>query len=147
MRLHTTTALGLSILTALTLVGCSKSSPSINAPAPAASPSTSASHGRSALVTVPLSSAALRGLLLDEGDLGEGYTRAPEVGGRHDDVAVIGCPALEALGDSAAVGAGFAFPRRAKVSFTYAGGTGSNVAEEVYSLGSRSRRNTSALCR
>jgi hypothetical protein len=70
--------------------------------------------------------------LLDESDLGEGYARKPEEPSRHDDVTVIGCPALEKLGSEAAVGGSLDFPRKAKASFTYAGGSDS-MAEELYS--------------
>ncbi|MEV7889456.1 hypothetical protein ACWD3I_45810 [Streptomyces sp. NPDC002817] len=80
-----------------------------------------------------MSSAALAKRLLDEGDLGEGYARKAEQPGRHDDVTVTGCPALDDLGGDAAAGGSLGFPRRAKVSFTYASGTGSEVSEELYS--------------
>ncbi|MCT7351288.1 hypothetical protein N4P33_03770 [Streptomyces sp. 15-116A] len=63
----------------------------------------------------------------------EGYTRAPQRPAQHDDVTVIGCPALERLGSEAAVGGGFDLPHKAKASFTYAGGSDSEVAEELYS--------------
>ncbi|MEU7581977.1 hypothetical protein AB0B50_30815 [Streptomyces sp. NPDC041068] len=79
-----------------------------------------------------MSSAALRDRLLDESDLGEGYIRRLEQPERHDDVTVTGCPALAKLGEAAA-GGSLTFPRQAKVSFTYAGGSGSELAEELYS--------------
>ena len=46
---------------------------------------------------------------------------------------MIGCPALEKLGSEAAIGGSFDFPHKAKASFTYAGGSDSEVAEELYS--------------
>ncbi|WP_307782185.1 hypothetical protein [Streptomyces sp. MBT65] len=80
-----------------------------------------------------MSSAALAKRLLDEGDLGEGYARKAELTGRHADVTVTGCPALGELDGDAAAGGSLDFPRRAKVSFTYASSTGSEVSEELYS--------------
>ncbi|MEU2133642.1 hypothetical protein [Streptomyces sp. NPDC018352] len=78
-----------------------------------------------------LSSAALEKRLLDESDLGSGYLRKPEHPTQHDDVTVIGCPALSELGGDAATGMP-AFPRKAKAAFTY-GGSSSEVSEELYS--------------
>ncbi|MEU1477154.1 hypothetical protein [Streptomyces sp. NPDC005760] len=46
---------------------------------------------------------------------------------------MIGCPALAKLSGQAAVGSSLEFPRSAKVSFTYAGSSGSEVSEELYS--------------
>ncbi|MER7932987.1 MULTISPECIES: hypothetical protein [unclassified Streptomyces] len=79
-----------------------------------------------------LSSAALKSRLLDESDLGSGYLLKPERPARHDDVTVIGCPALSELGDDAATGATLAFPRKAKAAFTY-GNSSSEISEELYS--------------
>ncbi|MEU2901406.1 hypothetical protein ABZ771_00695 [Streptomyces globisporus] len=79
-----------------------------------------------------MSSTALAKLLLDEGDLGGYYTRMPQRAAAHDDVTV-NCPALEKLGGDAATGTSLAFPRKAKASFTYAGGGNSELAEELYS--------------
>ncbi|MBR8642858.1 hypothetical protein KEF29_34980 [Streptomyces tuirus] len=132
MRLHTTTALSLSALTALALVGCSTGSTFADDPVPSASTSTQR-EGVHAPAPALLSSAALSKRLLDASDLGEGYTRKPQQSKPQDDVVVSGCPALEKLGGDAAVGGSLAFPRRAKVSFTYAGGSSSEVAEELYS--------------
>ncbi|MFJ7997528.1 hypothetical protein ACIQ7D_10335 [Streptomyces sp. NPDC096310] len=81
---------------------------------------------------VPLSSAALKTRLLDERDLGSGYLRKPERVTRHDDVTVVGCPALNELGGDAATGS-LTFPRKAKVTFTYIGSSNSEVSEELYS--------------
>ncbi|MEU3259941.1 hypothetical protein ABZ663_27575 [Streptomyces albidoflavus] len=129
MRLHNTT-LGLSALTVLALAGCSNGSTSADSPTASAPVRP---EGKDASVPRPLSSAALSKRLLDEGDLGEGYIRKPEQPKRHDAVTVTGCPALEKLGDQAAVGGSLDFPRRAKASFTYTGGSDSEVAEELYS--------------
>ena len=82
--------------------------------------------------TPVLSSAALETRLLDQGDLGSGYLRKPERPTQHDDVTVIGCPALSELGGDTATGSAIAFPRKAKATFTYADGS-SEVSEELYS--------------
>lgn len=81
----------------------------------------------------PLSSAALETRLLDESDLGNGYLREAEQSTQHDDVTVVGCPALNKLGGDAATGGSLTFPHKAKVTFTYAGGSTSEVSEELYS--------------
>ncbi|BDH07177.1 hypothetical protein [Streptomyces seoulensis] len=81
----------------------------------------------------PLSSAALEARLLDEHDLGSGYLREPERPTRHDDVTVVGCPALSKLGGDAATGGSPSFAHQAKAAFTYAGGSNSDVSEELYS--------------
>ncbi|MDX3715706.1 hypothetical protein PV733_43730 [Streptomyces europaeiscabiei] len=82
----------------------------------------------------PLTSAALETRLLDQSDLGSGYLRKPEGLTQHDDVTVIGCPALSELGGDAATGATLTFPRKAKTAFTY-GGSSSEISEELYSDG------------
>ncbi|MEH0542305.1 hypothetical protein OG802_03865 [Streptomyces sp. NBC_00704] len=82
----------------------------------------------------PLTSAALETRLLDQRDLGSGYLRNPERPAHHDDVTVIGCPALSELGGDAATGATLTFPRKAKTAFTY-GGSSSEFSEELYSDG------------
>ncbi|KQW17261.1 MULTISPECIES: hypothetical protein [unclassified Streptomyces] len=82
----------------------------------------------------PLTSAALKTRLLDQNDLGSGYLRKPERLTHHDDVTVIGCPALSELGGDAATGATLTFPRKAKTAFTY-GGSSSEFSEELYSDG------------
>ncbi len=79
-----------------------------------------------------LSSATLETRLLDESDLGSGYLRKPESPARHDDIAVVGCPALSELGGDAATGGTLTFPRKAKATFAYAGST-SEISEELYS--------------
>lgn len=132
MRFHTTTVLRLSALAILALTGCSTGNADSSAPS---SSTTVSAHpdGESAPASAPLSSAALAKWLLDENDLGEGYTRTPQRAAQHDDATVIGCPALEKLGSEAAIGGSFDFPHKAKASFTYAGGSDSEVAEELYS--------------
>ncbi|MGW0711568.1 hypothetical protein ACWD4G_37405 [Streptomyces sp. NPDC002643] len=132
MRFPTTTALCMGTASVLVLAACS--SGSTRATDPTSSASASGRHeGSNGSAAVPLSSAALAKRLLDESDLGEGYARKAEQPSRHDDVTVTGCPALGELGGDAAVGGSLDFPRRAKVSFTYASGTGSEVSEELYS--------------
>ncbi|MEU5833059.1 hypothetical protein ABZ820_05120 [Streptomyces diacarni] len=71
--------------------------------------------------------------LLDESDLDAAYTRTPEPPSRNDDITVLGCPALARLGDDAVTGGSLDFPRRAKTAFTYAGTSGSELSEELYS--------------
>ncbi|MGW3009653.1 hypothetical protein ACWC9R_12555 [Streptomyces sp. NPDC001219] len=124
MRLSTTTALGLSALTVLALAGCSASPQSADAP--------SRRGGDEAKASAPLSSAELGKRLLDEDDLGEGYTHKAKPAVRGDDVSVIGCPALAKLGGDTATGSSLSFPRKAKASFTYTGSS-SEVSEELYS--------------
>ncbi|MEV1088928.1 hypothetical protein [Streptomyces microflavus] len=128
MRRSTTTALALSALTVLALTGCSRSAE----PADTSAASSAPAHrgGNSATASAPLSSARLNERLLNESDLGEGYTRKPQAADQHDDVTVIGCPALDKLGSDAAT---LDFTRTAKASFTYAGSTNSEVSEELYS--------------
>ncbi|MEH0441526.1 hypothetical protein QBA74_42185 [Streptomyces scabiei] len=84
--------------------------------------------------TAPLTSAALETRLLDQSDLGSGYLRKPERLTQHDDVTVIGCPALSELGGGTATGGTLTFPHKAKATFTY-GGSSSEVSEELYSDG------------
>ncbi|MFJ4703637.1 hypothetical protein ACIP6I_02085 [Streptomyces anulatus] len=79
-----------------------------------------------------LSSAALEARLLDESDLGSGYLRKPVPSSQHNDVTVIGCPALNELGSDAATGGSLTFPRKAKASFAF-GGSAVEVSEELYS--------------
>lgn len=124
-------ALGLTAVTVLALPACSTHTTEAK---PASTPSTqsrkSASPSRNA---APLSSAALEERLLDVSDLGAGYARKPERPAQHDDVTVLGCPALNSLGGDAARGGSLDFPHRAKVTFTYGGGSDSEVSEELYS--------------
>jgi len=77
-----------------------------------------------------LSSAALESRLLDPRDLGSGYVTKPERPAQHDDVTVIGCPALSELGGDAATGGTLAFPHKAKADFTY-GDSSSEISEEL----------------
>ncbi|MEU9397676.1 hypothetical protein AB0D86_47875 [Streptomyces sp. NPDC048324] len=130
MRLPTTTVLSLS-LAVLALAGCSNNTSASPNPTPSTAAARTEDHNAPA--DKPLSSAALANRLLDESDLGEGYTRKPETTAGHDDVTVIGCPALAKLGGQTAAGGSLDFPRSAKVAFTYAGSSGSEVSEELYS--------------
>ncbi|WP_433453752.1 hypothetical protein ACQPXS_36435 [Streptomyces sp. CA-142005] len=79
-----------------------------------------------------LSSAALESRLLDRSDLGNGYLPKPDRPTRHDDVTVIGCPALSELGGDAATGGTLTFLHKAKATFTY-GDSSSEISEELYS--------------
>ncbi|MEU9761250.1 hypothetical protein AB0D98_16170 [Streptomyces sp. NPDC047987] len=128
MRRSTTIGLGLSALcTTLALTSCAGHADSADSSAPAhPGASTPTASG-------PLSSTQLNQLLLNENDLGTGYTRKPEVPRRSDDVTVIGCPALENLGGATAAGSGLDFARKAKASFTYTGSSTSEMSEELYS--------------
>ncbi|MFJ4816632.1 hypothetical protein [Streptomyces sp. NPDC088801] len=130
MRLHNTIVLSLGALTVLALAGCSTS----NTPTDARAFSASArQEDENAPASALLSSAALSQRLLDENDLGAGYARKPQQPERHTDVTVSGCPALDKLDGAAAAGGSLDFPRTAKASFIYAGGSDSEVAEELYS--------------
>ncbi|MFH8991424.1 hypothetical protein [Streptomyces sp. NPDC017940] len=71
--------------------------------------------------------------LLTEEDLGEGYARKAERTPNTDDVTVIGCPALDRLGQDASTGASLDFPRKAKTAFTYSRNSNSELSEELYS--------------
>ncbi|MFE1197237.1 hypothetical protein ACFW6E_31475 [Streptomyces olivaceoviridis] len=98
-------------------------------------PDTAARGGRPANAdqkSAMLSTAALQTRLLDPSDLGSGYLRKPERPARHDDVAVIGCPALSELGGDAVIGGTLTFPHKAKAAFTYASSS-SEISEELYS--------------
>ncbi|MFH8751864.1 hypothetical protein ACH4GK_33365 [Streptomyces rimosus] len=131
MRVRVAAALGLTAVTVLALPACSTNTTEAE---PASTRSTqskkSVGPGRNA---APLSSAALEERLLDVSDLGAGYARKPERSARHDDVTVLGCPALNGLGGDSAVGGSLDFPRRAKVTFTYGDASDSEVSEELYS--------------
>ncbi|MER7778185.1 hypothetical protein ABTZ21_24810 [Streptomyces sp. NPDC096191] len=134
MRFLTTTALCLGTVSVLILTACSNGSTRATDPTSSASASVSGrQEGRNGSAAEPLSSAALAKRLLDESNLGEGYARKAEQPSQHNDVAVTGCPAVGELSGDAAAGGSLDFPRRAKVSFTYANGTGSEVSEELYS--------------
>ncbi|MEU6245706.1 hypothetical protein [Streptomyces sp. NPDC047024] len=119
-----TTALGITAAL-LALPACSAET---TTPTTGAAPSAAGTDKE----TAALSSAALGRRLLDERDLGSGYLRTPERAA-HDDVTVVGCPALSKLGGDAATGNSPAFAHKAKVAFTYAGGSNSEVSEELYS--------------
>ncbi|WP_210593654.1 hypothetical protein [Streptomyces sp. GESEQ-35] len=128
MRRSTTITLGLSAaFTVFALTGCASHTEPADSSAPARR------DGDTASASAPLSSAQLNQRLLNESDLGEGYTRKPEPARRSDDVTLIGCPGLEKLGSDAVTGSGLDFARKAKVSFTYSGSSTSEVSEELYS--------------
>ncbi|MCX2969427.1 MULTISPECIES: hypothetical protein [Streptomyces] len=131
MRVRVSAALGLTAVTLLALPACSTGHNEAKKPA---SPS-SASSGKPASTDndAPLSLAALEARLLDETDLGDGYTRKPERPSQHDDVTVLDCPALNELGGDAATGGSLDFPRQAEATFTYGDGSDSEVSEELYS--------------
>ncbi|MFG2153165.1 hypothetical protein [[Kitasatospora] papulosa] len=123
MRVRVTTTI-LGITAALLAVpACSTdTSPSARTDKPA----------ETAQQAAPLSSAELETRMLNESDLGSGYLRKPERPSQHDDVTVLGCPALSELGGNAATGGTLSYPRKAKADFTY-GGSSSEVSEELYS--------------
>lgn len=128
MRARVATALGLTAITVLALPACStegaKASPTFSPPA-----------GKPASTTqnaAPLSSVDLNKRLLNESDLGSDYRRKPENPLTHDDVTIVGCPALTKLGGDAAIGGTLDFPRQAKATFTYASGVFSEISEELY---------------
>ncbi|MFB7630466.1 hypothetical protein ACFC0M_05885 [Streptomyces sp. NPDC056149] len=130
MRVRVASVLGFTAIAALILPACSPTSTAAKpATSPPAQASTPAATGRS---EAPLTSAALATRLLGESDLGAGYVRQAERPAQHDDVTVIGCPALDTLGD-AAMGGSLDFPRQAKVTFTYTSGSSSEISEELYS--------------
>lgn len=133
-RATTNAVLGLAVLSLLTITSCSPSSPNTGedkATSPASGSATRPRHD--AAPAAPLSSGQLEKRLLDAGELGEGYTLKPERPVGHDDMTVVGCPALEKLGGDAAAGGTLDFPHRAKATFTYAGGADAEVTEELYS--------------
>lgn len=131
MRARVATAFAFTTVTVLALSACStddtEARPASAPPAPSGTVATA--HVSKA----PLSPAALRERLLEASDLGTGYARGPERPARHDDVTVLGCPALRDLGGDAATGGSLDFPRRAKTSFTYNGNSDSEVSEELHS--------------
>jgi hypothetical protein len=132
MRRSTTTALGLgAVFTVLALTGCASNTE----PADTSSAASAPAHrgGSTPSASALLSSAQLNQRLLNESDLGEGYTRKPEPPRHSDAVTVIGCPALEKLGSNTVTGAGLDFTRKAKASFTYTGSSTAEVSEELYS--------------
>ncbi|GAX56729.1 hypothetical protein [Streptomyces olivochromogenes] len=130
MRVRVATT-ALSITAALLfLPACSIDTPGAKRQAPS-STRTGKSADAVQKPAVP-SSAALKSGLLDQSDLGSGYLRKPERPAQHDDVTVIGCPALSELGGDAATGGTLAFPHKAKADFTY-GGSSSEISEELYS--------------
>ncbi|MFJ4689246.1 hypothetical protein [Streptomyces sp. NPDC088789] len=128
--------LTLSALAAATTVALSFAATKALAPAESGPvPVTTASRDSTSDVSdaAVLSSEQLRNRLLDAGDLGHSYTSKPERTGGQDDVTVIGCPALEQLGDQAGTGAALGFPRRAEAAFTRSGQRGADLTVELYS--------------
>lgn len=130
MRMRTI-ATGLTLAASFAISGCSGST-AAGSTSPFGELSGQSKAGASASST-PLSSSVLAGRLLVEAELGQDYTRKPETPDRHDDVTVIGCPALEQLGGDAATGGSLDFPHKAKATFLYSGDTGSEISEELYS--------------
>ena len=131
MRVRLATALSLAAVTALTLPACSTDTTGAKTDT-----GSSARAGKSAGAdqsAAPLSSGVLETRLLNESDLGSGYLRKPERPSQHEDVTVIGCPALNELGGDAATGGSLAFPRQAKTTFTYTDASNSEVSEKLYS--------------
>lgn len=129
----TTTALGLVAATALGLYACSTDTSEPKPTAPSSARTGKPADDSTATET-PLSSAALAARLLSEQDLGSGYTPKPEnSSSQHDDVTVLGCPALNDLGGDAATGGSLNFPHRTKAAFEYVGSSNSEVAVELYS--------------
>ncbi|MFI7094826.1 hypothetical protein [Streptomyces lydicus] len=130
MRVRIVAAVGFTAAALLALPACSTN----NTAAKPATPS-SARGGRPAQAGNggPLSSTALKTRLLDENDLGSGYARKPERPTQHDDVSVLGCPALNDMGGDAAMGGSLDFPHKAKATFTYTASSNSEVSEELYS--------------
>ncbi|MFJ6017586.1 hypothetical protein [Streptomyces sp. NPDC092952] len=108
----TATALG-AIAALLALPACSTADNNPALPAIRAGSQSDGAHK-----TAVLSSAALESRLLDQNDLGNGYLPEPDRPTLHDDVSVLGCPALSKLGGDAATGGTLTFPRRAKAGFT-----------------------------
>ncbi|MEU4486631.1 hypothetical protein AB0H94_17390 [Streptomyces purpurascens] len=128
-----TTALGITAAL-LALPACSTDTTGTDHKAPSSTWAERPSVG----VQTPasLSSAALESRLLDQSNLGSGYLPKPESRAQHDDVTVIGCPALSELGGDAATGGTLAFPHKANAAFTY-GGSSSEISEELYSDSAR----------
>ncbi|OKJ31449.1 hypothetical protein [Streptomyces sp. CB01580] len=136
MRRSTTTALALNATAVvLALTGCASHAEPAGTSAASSAPAQRGGSGSGSTPSAlaPVSSAQLSQRLLNEADLGNGYTRKPETLRCNEDVTVIGCPALEKLGSDSATGASLDFHRKAKASFTYTGSTSAEVNEELYS--------------
>lgn len=125
------TALALTGVTVLAVPACSaagnEAEPGATSHALVVDP---ADDGRQ---SAPPHSAALRIRLLDRTDLGSGYTRRPERSSRHDDVTVLGCPALNQLGGDALIGGALDFRHKAEATFKLAGSSSPEVSERLYS--------------
>ncbi|WP_075779274.1 hypothetical protein [Streptomyces acidiscabies] len=100
---------------------------------PHAAPSKAGNQGGTVHEARALPSAVLDRRLLDQSDLGGGYLRTPQRPARHDDVTVVGCPALARLGADTATGGGLDFPRKAQTAFTYNDASSPEISEELYS--------------
>ncbi|MBQ0855433.1 hypothetical protein J8N05_45525 [Streptomyces sp. BH-SS-21] len=129
MRVRIAAILGTTAL-ALALPACSPGATTQPATtAPVASPR----HQGDGSTNPPLSSTALRARLLTRHDLGDGYVLKPQSPTRHSEVTVLGCPALDELGDDTAMFGSLGFPRQAKASFVYDDGSDGELSEELYS--------------
>ncbi|MFJ5546734.1 hypothetical protein [Streptomyces sp. NPDC093225] len=131
MRIRTI-GTSLTVLATLALAGCSDTGTSQDVSPQAGAPSGASKPG-AAKTGAPLSSDVLSARLLTTADLGQDYAPKAESTARHDDVTVIGCPALEQLGGDAAAGGSLDFPNEAKAAFVYAGSADSEITEELYS--------------
>ncbi|MFI7182007.1 hypothetical protein [Streptomyces anthocyanicus] len=123
-----TTALGITAAL-LAVPACSTDT---TGPTHQTSPSGTGRPTEAAQEPAVLSSAALESRLLDPRDLGSSYLPKPERPAQHDDVTVLGCPALSELGGDAATGGTLAFPHKVQADFTY-GYSSSEISEELYS--------------
>lgn len=134
MRVRVTiTTLGLVAATALSLYACSTDTREVKPNAPSSARTGTPGDDGTATDTL-LSSAALAARLLSEQDLGSGYSAEPKnSSSQHDDVTVLGCPALNDLGGDAVTGSSLNFPHRAKAAFVYADSSASEITEELYS--------------
>lgn len=130
MRVRIVAALGVTAAALLALPACSANG---TAAKPASPSSTRGGKPAPAVHGAPLSSTALKTRLLNESDLGSGYARKPERLTQHDDVSVLGCPAVKDIGGDAAMGGSLNFPHKAKATFTYTASSNSEVSEELYS--------------
>ncbi|MFG2996615.1 hypothetical protein [Streptomyces sp. NPDC048340] len=131
MRKHSTALLSVAAAATLTLTACATSSTPDNGPAIESRPASSPSPAQQNKKATPLTAEQLGPRLLDLVDMGSDYRVKPQKVSKHDDIAVVGCPALENLGGAAA-GGSLDFPTQAKVTFSYNGSADSELAEEIY---------------
>ncbi|MGK4906462.1 hypothetical protein [Streptomyces albus] len=132
MRVRLTTSLALAALALACVPACSAGTEAGN-DEPDSTASLPQRGEESGKEQQPLTSSALAKRLLEETDLGSDYERKPEQPNQHEDTTVVGCPAMEKLGGDAATGGSLDFPRKAKASFLYTGGSNSEISEELYS--------------